>query len=232
MNDVNQDLKMRGRGAGGEGEGPGAGGDGERRERNARGEGERRERNARGEGERLRATLLEAATELIAESENPENVSVRAITRRAGVSPTALYLHFADREQLFIAVSEECFAELHTAMCTAGEAAGEEPRDQLIAMGHAYLRFARERPGHYAVLFQRHITPIPEDVEAQVGMHVFESLVEVVRRCGVPDDDAFDYGVLLWMALHGRASVSSAMPGFPFPDEDRYVELLAERVLG
>jgi AcrR family transcriptional regulator len=191
-----------------------------------------RERNARGEGDRLRATLLEAATELLAESENPEDVSLRAVTRRAGVSPTALYLHFENREQLFVAVSEECFAELGAVMCAAGPDAGGEPRDQLIAMGHAYLRFARERPGHYAVLFQRHIAPKPDDDETKLGLHVFESLVEVVHRCGVAEADAFDYGVILWMALHGRAAVASAMPDFPFPDEDRYVELLTERVLG
>jgi len=191
-----------------------------------------RGRNARGEGDRLRATLLEAATELLAESEEPESVSVRAVTRRAGVSPTALYLHFENREELFLAVSEECFAELGATMCGAGEAAGDDPRDQLVAMGHAYLHFARERPGHYAVLFQRHIAPKPEDDETKLGMDVFESLVAVVRRCGVPEEDAFDYGVLLWMNLHGRAAVASAMPGFPFPDEDRYVELLTERILG
>jgi AcrR family transcriptional regulator len=191
-----------------------------------------RGRNPRGEGERLRTTLLEAATALIAESENPENVSVRAVTRRAGVSPTALYLHFENREELFLAVSEECFAELGEAMRAAGAAAGATPRDQLIAIGHAYLRFARERPGHYAVLFQRHITPQPEDDEPKIGMDVFDNLVDVVRRCGVADDDAFDSAVLLWMALHGRAAVASAMPGFPFPDEDRYIDLLVERVLG
>ncbi|HVV91137.1 MAG TPA: TetR/AcrR family transcriptional regulator [Solirubrobacterales bacterium] len=214
MNNVNRDVKIR--------------------EDDGSDEGERRARNPRGEGERLRATLLEAATGLIAESENPENVSVRAVTRRAGVSPTALYLHFENREELFRAVSEECFAELGEAMRTAGAEAeaGAVPRDQLIAIGHAYLRFARERPGHYAVLFQRHITPVPEDDEPKIGMEVFDNLVDVVRRCGVPDDDAFDSAVLLWMALHGRAAVASAMPGFPFPEEDRYVELLAERVLG
>ncbi|HEY2479788.1 MAG TPA: TetR/AcrR family transcriptional regulator [Solirubrobacterales bacterium] len=201
MNNVNQDLKIRGR-------------------------------NPRGEGERLRATLLEAATELLAESENPDDVSVRAITGRAGVSPTALYLHFDSRERLFRAVSEACFAELGAAMRAAEAAAGAEPRDQLIAMGHAYLRFARERPGHYAVLFQRDLSHAEDDEEPKIGMDVFDSLVAVVRRCGVPEEDAFDYGVLLWMALHGRAAVASAMPGFPFPDEDHYVELLAARVVG
>ena len=70
-----------------------------------------RGRNPRGEGDRLRATLLEAATALLAESEDPDSVSVRAVTRRARVSPTALYLHFENREELFRTVSEECFAE-------------------------------------------------------------------------------------------------------------------------
>jgi AcrR family transcriptional regulator len=191
-----------------------------------------RGRNARGEGDRLRAQLLEAATALLAESEDPEGVSVRAVTRRAGVSPTALYLHFENREELFRTVSEECFAELGEAMRAAGEGVEDDPRAKLIAIGHAYLRFARERPGHYAVLFARHITPKPPDDETELGMDVFGSLVEVVRSCGVADDDAFDFGVILWMALHGRAAVASAMPGFPFPDEDRYVELLAERVVG
>lgn len=194
-----------------------------------------RERNPRGEGERLRATLLEAATELIAESEDPENVSVRAVTARAGVSPTALYLHFQSREQLFRAVSETCFAELGAATRAARDAAGPDPRDQLVALGHAYLRFARERPGHYAVLFQRHLTPEADeedDDEAKIGMDVFEILVEVVRRCGVPEAHAFDDAVVLWMALHGRAAVASAMPGFPFPDEDRYIRLLVARTLG
>ncbi|MFT3864453.1 MAG: TetR/AcrR family transcriptional regulator [Solirubrobacterales bacterium] len=202
MNDVNKDVKIRGR-------------------------------NPRGEGEKLRAALLEAATELIAENENPEDVSVRAVTARAGVSPTALYLHFESREALFRAVSEECFAELGAALRAAQAEAGDDPRDQLIAHGHAYLRFARERPGHYAVLFVRHISKNdPDDDRPMVGMDVFEILLDVIRRAGVPDDDAFDDGVILWMSLHGRATVASAMPGFPFPEEDRYIELLVDRVLG
>lgn len=192
-----------------------------------------RDRNPRGEGERLRATLLEAATELLAESENPDQVSVRAVTARAGVSPTALYLHFENRDHLVRAVSEACFAELGAVSRAAEAEAGDDPRDQLVALGHAYLRFARERPGHYAVLFQRHLSRSdPEDERAKIGMDVFEILVELLRRNGVPEDDAFDDGILLWMALHGRAAVASAMPGFPFPDEDRYIELLVDRVLG
>jgi AcrR family transcriptional regulator len=191
-------------------------------------------RNPRGEGDRLRAQLLEAATELVAEKENPDEVSVRAVTARAGVSPTALYLHFESREDLFRAVSEECFEEIGEAMREAMAAGGGDPREQLLAMGRAYLRFAAERPGHYAVLFQRHLLELdPEDeVQKQVGMEVFEILVDVVRRCGVAEVAAFDQAFLIWMSMHGRVAVSAAMPGFPFPDEEHFLGLLVERALG
>jgi AcrR family transcriptional regulator len=192
-----------------------------------------RGRNPRGEGERLRAVLLEAATELLAERENPEEVSVRAVTARAGVSPTALYLHFEGREELVRTVSEECFAELGEELRAAAEEAGDDPRARLKAMGHAYLRFARERPGHYAVLFARHVTDPEEDDDGpKIGMDVFDLLVAAIAACGVPAEQAFDDGILIWMSMHGRVSVATAMPDFPFPDEDRFLDLLTDRALG
>jgi AcrR family transcriptional regulator len=194
-----------------------------------------RERSPRGEGDQLREVLLETATEMLAETENVEEISVRAITARAGVSPTALYLHFDSKEALVRAVSERCFAELGAALHGAEAAAGDDPRAQLLAMGHAYLGFAREQPGHYAVLFQRHLPRSAADTsgdEPKIGMDVFEIVVNAVARAGVPAETAFDEAVLHWMALHGRASVASAMPNFPFPDEDRYLELLVDRALG
>jgi AcrR family transcriptional regulator len=196
---------------------------------------EGRERSPRGQGDQLREVLLETATEMLAETENVEEISVRAITARAGVSPTALYLHFDSKEALTRAVSERCFAELGAALRQAEAAAGEDPRAQLLAMGHAYLGFAREQPGHYAVLFERHLPKSPADAaadEPKVGIEVFEILVAAVTRAGASPETAFDDSVLHWMALHGRASVASAMPDFPFPDEDRYLELLVDRALG
>jgi hypothetical protein len=37
--------------------------------------------------------------------------------------------------------------------------------------------------------------------------------------------------VLLWLALHGRVTLLAAMPSFPLPDEERYVDVLVERFL-
>src|SRR5918912_2806062 len=94
-----------------------------------------RVRNQRGEGERLRTALLDAAAELLAESQDVEQLSVRAVTARAGVSPTALYLHFQDKEELTRAVRERCAAALAEMLREADEEHGGDSFAQLVAMG-------------------------------------------------------------------------------------------------
>ena len=57
-------------------------------------------------------------------------------------------------------------------------------------------------------------------------------MVAAVARCRGGDADAFPIAVALWMALHGRALAVGALSGFPFPDEEPFVDLLAERLVG
>src|SRR5687767_13454229 len=87
---------------------------------------DQRQRNPRGQGALLREPLVAAAIELITETGDLSKVSVRAITKRAGVSPTALYLHFPDREALLDAAIDAGFAAFNQ---TVGEASrsGEDP---------------------------------------------------------------------------------------------------------
>lgn len=65
-----------------------------------------RKRSPRGQGDQLRTTLMETARELLLELGDQDKVSVHAVTARAGVSPTALYIHFATKDELSSAVME------------------------------------------------------------------------------------------------------------------------------
>ena len=56
----------------------------------------------------LRAALLEAALAVISEI-GPQGLSIREVARRAGVSHAAPYRHFADRDELILAVVEQGF---------------------------------------------------------------------------------------------------------------------------
>ena len=197
-----------------------------------------RVRNQRGEGERLRTALLDAAAELLAESQDVDELSVRAVTARAGVSPTALYLHFQDKEELTRAVRERCTAALGEMLRQADEQHEGDAFAQLEAMGLAYLRFAYEQPGQYAILFHTRVPKKGDHRKTQapdlgVGDECFALLVNAVTRCVNRKDQGsvFELSCALWLSLHGRAMIRAAMPDFPLPDEREYVKLLAERVL-
>src|ERR1700690_59021 len=97
-----------------------------------------RTRNPRGQGERLRAVLLDAARELLLELGDQDKLSVRAVTARAGVSPNALYLHFAGKDELLGAVMIAGYTELR-AFLRGAVPQDADPVEQLRALGRAYL---------------------------------------------------------------------------------------------
>ena len=205
-----------------------------------------RARNPRGQGERLRAALIDAAIELLSDLGHVDALSVRAVTARAGVTPTALYLHFADRDQLLAAVKERCFGELRRYVLTAEEQSAPDARAQADAMCAAYLQFAADLPGHYRVLFHARRTPRSTDSTAdetnltELGWppnaaESFNDLVRGIDRClpaGLPDDrDAFQTATLVWASLHGYASLRQTLPHFPFRAPETYVKQLLDAQL-
>lgn len=197
-----------------------------------------RPRSPRGEGERLRATLLDVATELLAEVNDIDRLSIRAVTARAGVSPSALYMHFADKDELVEAIKERCFTELRDWVDAAGRDT-TDPGQRLLAMGQAYLAFARERAGWYAVCFQTRFGPRDEEVHppdrdtedaaALVFLDLMDAVGAIVRTT---EGEVYEIATILWTALHGRASLMQAMPACPLPPEDVWLRRLASVVGG
>ncbi|WP_344234970.1 TetR/AcrR family transcriptional regulator [Kribbella hippodromi] len=195
----------------------------------------RRARSPRGSGEDLRAALVATTAELL-ETHDLDSLSVRTVTSATGVSPTALYLHFTDLPELLRAVKKRFFTELRDAL-TAAAADIADPSERVRALALAYLAYAREHVGQYAVMFHAHrrtdapSTPAPELVE--IGWAAFEPLIDAVGAVlpAAPADEVRETSVELWLALHGRAQLSVAMPWFDLPDETRYVTRLVRQLL-
>ncbi len=197
-----------------------------------------RTRTPRGQGAALRDRLLDAATELIDEHGGTGGVSIRMVTKRAGVSPMALYLHFEDRETLLREVITRGF-ERFLAAIEAGRDAHESPRERLLGMGVAYLAFARAQPAFYTVIFgpvwPDEQPPDPETVEpkdpAEPGHRAFEALVEAVMACRPDLEDARAIALGLWAGLHGFAGLTANRPLMGWPSDEAFAGLLLERWL-
>jgi len=184
-----------------------------------------RQRNPRGEGERLRQQLLDATVEVLGEVGDADKVSVRAIARRAGVSPTALYLQFADRDELVDAAVDQGFALFNAELDAAATSPGA-PRERLEAMGNAYLAFSERRPALYSILFAVRRNMLERlSVPREQG---FDGLVALLRQVDttLDADDARQLALLIWSSLHGYAMLRVARPHFNWPDAETYIRRL------
>jgi AcrR family transcriptional regulator len=159
----------------------------------------------------LRRALLDEALATIREA-GVEGLTLREIGARLGVSSTALYRHFADKQALLTAVATEGFRGLRQQLVAAWEENGRGPAGSQ-AMGVAYVRFAVANPSHYRVMFSRFVDPDPCEPElATEAGGAFQVLVDsIAARQGdgvLRDDEPLLMARFVWAVVHGVAMLA------------------------
>jgi AcrR family transcriptional regulator len=178
--------------------------------------------NRRGEGGLLREELIEAASAMIADTGHSQRLSLSAVARTVGVAATSVYLHFADVEQLKVAVAERGFAQLNQYRDAASHGI-TDPVQALLARCRAYCRFGLDHPGHYRLMFGPDLpAALAYDAEQAPGRHALQSLAASIQRCqptraGSRQDDPHRLATLVWASLHGVVSLRIDRPQFPWP---------------
>ena len=100
----------------------------------------------------LKNALRAAAAALLARH-GAQGVSLREIAVAAGVSHTAAYRHFADKQALLADLAEEGFRRLAEINRRTTTATPGGPLAQLEACGRAYVRFGLEQPQLLELMF-------------------------------------------------------------------------------
>jgi AcrR family transcriptional regulator len=169
----------------------------------------------------LREEILVAARAMLAETNDADAVSIRAVAERVGVSTPSIYLHYADKTALLDAVCAAVFADLDAAM-EAAAAANDDPFDSLRIRGVEYVKFALGNPEQYRLAMMRmpgHIDSSPNAFTADdiVAGATYRHLTKAVQRCievGVfaPGSDPLQITTGLWAAAHGAVSLCLAKP--------------------
>jgi AcrR family transcriptional regulator len=131
----------------------------------------------------LRAAVLAAAWKMV-EKDGAVGLSVREAARRAGVSHSAPYRHFADREALLAALVAEGLDQLYSAL---ENRAGRE-------LGEAYIAFALEHPQRFRLMFSH--TRATADLQARFAASF--------AHLGA---DTAAAGAAAWSLVHGLASL-------------------------
>ncbi|HEX4038513.1 MAG TPA: TetR/AcrR family transcriptional regulator [Acidobacteriaceae bacterium] len=99
------------------------------------------------------AEKIAGAASRVLDREGPEAVTMRRVAQAVGITPMALYRHFADRDGLLNALADAGFGEL--AERVEGVAVAADPEARLTAILDMFLDFALARPRLFELMFLR-----------------------------------------------------------------------------
>lgn len=187
---------------------------------------ERRER----EKVEIRRKILDAGRELFAR-EGYEHVTMRGIAKAIEYSPTTIYNHFEDKEDLVKALCEEDFARLLGALSST--AMPGDPIEQIRQLGRAYAAFGVQWPNHYRFMF---LTPNKNhDLDPESPGHrsfgLLRSAVEHAIAGGrFREIDPDVAAQVLWSSLHGVVALLITLrpQHWPTPPAEDLVEQVIE----
>ena len=172
-------------------------------------------RKAKGDGHLRRAEIL-AAAERIFVAEGYEGATIRKIADEVGVSSTALYMHFKDKDQILLEICTETVEQ----MLDSNTEIAARPIDSVSRvrmMLEAYVRFGFEHPNAYRLVFCSPAAPLTgiqsekHAAAAQIGSDCYDRFSGVVREIAAEGrlraGDDRTAAQTLWAACHGLVTL-------------------------
>jgi len=175
---------------------------------------ERRER----EKSETRDKILDAARELFV-TEGYEGVSMRKVAEKIEYSPTAIYVHFADKEELFRELCHQDYARL--AQAFQSSVISTNPAERLKQIGAIYIEFGTRYPNHYKFMFmtphpRQELDEVDREMKGNPEMDAYAFLKWTVQQAmdaGCFREELTDADLIsqtLWAAVHGVISLQIA----------------------
>jgi len=159
-----------------------------------------------------RERIVEEARDLYI-TEGLAGLSMRKVAERVGVTATALYRHFEDKQALLLAVVQTGFERFTTYLLRG--LAGKTPGSRMAKTGEGYLRFALENPAYYRIMFMSMREDLGYDrfpaLSKENLSRSFQLLVDRTRECQeaklIRPGDPHEVAVLIWSFVHGLVSL-------------------------
>ena len=171
----------------------------------------------------LKNELIEEGIRIISE-QGFDQLSLRNLSQRCGVSHNAIYRHFDSKAQMIDCcrahVTETLTASLRQAIL--GLDPGEE--GTLYALGRAYIRFYREHPTYFSFLYRNSSAQIVFTMEKIPDNYppyeVFREVsMAMARKTGASEEEALTQLLRYWSLIHGAISLfispNVVLPGSP-----------------
>lgn len=165
----------------------------------------------------LRNTLLKVASEMLKEG-SIEDISLRKLSSRVGVSRTAPYHHFKDKHALLCGIAEAGFSQLHHMNKKTFNNNSFSMKEKFSLYIHQYVNFAKDNAELYELMFgrtiwkQKNSTQELKDVaypcfQYQVEMTNEWQKLKLLNSLDSDENDALRVSQVLWGTIHGIAKL-------------------------
>lgn len=168
--------------------------------------------------------MIETAFELI-EERGVRRFSLAEASRRLGVTVSAPYAHFADREALLAAVIVHAH-ELFYAELVREVGRFRKPAERLAAVSRSYVRFAGMHPALFQALFDPGVDKSRHPEVDAAKRSLDDAFMSCVHALGGGEAASNDLAVAVEAAAHGHAML---LVDGDFGDGHEAVEVAADR---
>jgi AcrR family transcriptional regulator len=159
----------------------------------------------------LRQVLIESAAKMIADN-GLDNITMRGLGKKVGVSRSAPYRHFSSKQDLLCAIAGDGFKKMRSYFQKAISGKEDDIIEQFKSIGRAYIQFAVENPAYYRLMFGHEITEEQKTPELMASAaSAFAELLNAIKTCQdqnlISKKDTVVLANIAWGAVHGMASL-------------------------
>ena len=193
-------------------------------------------RKAKGDGHLRRIEILEAA-ERIFVAEGYEGATIRKIADEVGVSSTALYMHFRDKDEILHEIGRVAMQSLLEQNSEIA-ARPDDSVNRVRLMLEAYVRMGLEHPNAYLLVFCSPVRAGGGPIQAatqEIGAQCYARYAGVVQEIAAAGrlrvGDAESAAQALWAACHGLVTLMITRPNIEWAPADKLTSLTVEGLL-
>ena len=155
----------------------------------------------------LKEALIKAGLDILSEK-GIEELSLRKVAQKVGVSHTAPYNHFSDKQGLLAAISTAGHEHLHQLLLDTFEKSKIQSSDVISDIAWAYLQFGLANPAKFKLMFSGALEEErahPEFVViSRMSITLFEEIIVFCQSKGqIPEGRVDIIAIKLWSLVHG-----------------------------